>query len=93
MKHFSSQQQPTTLPVITSASSMPAVPDGCEEKTKRSVEEGKEEKKSTSGGESEKSNIGEQSGDVIVEEVDGGTTSTDLSGWQVRVDSEWKSQY
>lgn len=30
-----------------------------------------------------RSSIGEQTGDIIVEEVDGGTTSTDLSGWQV----------
>lgn len=65
---------------------MPAVPDGCEEKSK-GVEEGTEEKKSVSGGEG-KGSVGEQPGDVIVEELDGGSTSTDLSGWQVRGGSE-----
>lgn len=62
---------------------MPAVPDGCEEKSK-TVEEGKGEKATSSGGEGKRSSVGEQPADVIVEEVDGGTTSTDLSGWQVR---------
>ncbi|XP_050714107.1 uncharacterized protein LOC126997092 isoform X2 [Eriocheir sinensis] len=71
-------------PAVSSASRVPAVPDGCEEKSK-SVEEGKGEKgkQSNSGGEGKKSSVGEQPADVIVEEVDGGTTSTDLSGWQV----------
>lgn len=33
--------------------------------------------------EEKRSSVTEQSGEIIVEEVDGGTTSTDLSGWQV----------
>ena len=75
-------QQPAraTITPVSSASSLPAEPDGCEEMSKRCAEEKGEARQE---GERKRNSVTEQSGEIIVEEVDGGTTSTDLSGWQV----------
>lgn len=74
--------QPTraTVTSVSSASSLPAAPDGCEEGCKGAAEE---EGKAREEKAEKRSSVGEQTGEIIVEEVDGGSTSTDLSGWQV----------
>ena len=64
---------------VSSACSLPAEPDGCEDGCKAPEEKAEARKER----QEKKSSVTEQSGEIIVEEVDGGTTSTDLSGWQV----------
>ncbi|XP_063884925.1 uncharacterized protein LOC135113573 isoform X3 [Scylla paramamosain] len=73
------QATKATITHVSSASSLPAEPDGCEDGCKVPVEKAETRQKR----EEKRSSVTEQSGEIIVEEVDGGTTSTDLSGWQV----------
>ncbi|KAG0726058.1 SH3 domain-binding protein 5-like [Chionoecetes opilio] len=65
-------QVPKACVAPVSASSLSTVPDCCEKKCAEEKVESKD-----------KQCVTEQSGEIIVEEVDEGTTSTDLSGWQV----------
>lgn len=73
------QATKATITHVSSASSLPAEPDGCEDGCKVPVEKAE----ARQDREEKRSSVTEQSGEIIVEEVDGGTTSTDLSGWQV----------